>query len=166
MLRNFSASTLWIAILVVLVAVQAFSVFPQSSEIIGSWRNGSVGTIQYMDRTTGAIKPGSGSSIAYKFNPNGTYEFVGYLESTMYNCTTTAFNHITGRYTVVGSTINLNPSKDLWRSGNSCFASGNKQQNKVPAKLTVSYERKRDQSGKELLCITAKDRETCYRKEV
>ena len=165
MFRKVSSTTLWVAIFLVLVAVQAISTFAQSSDIIGSWKNGSVGMIQYQNRTTGATKPGRGSIFTYKFNPNGTYEFVGYMEVTMYNCTTTLFNSIAGRYTVSGSAINLNPSKDFWKNTNSCAASGNKQQNKVPTKSTISYERRQDEYGKDLLCITAKEGETCYRKE-
>ncbi|MEQ1761647.1 MAG: hypothetical protein ABL984_00745 [Pyrinomonadaceae bacterium] len=165
MLRKVSSTTLWVAIFLVIVAVQAVSMFAQSSDIHGSWKNGSFGMISYQNRTTGATKPGRGSIFTYKFNPNGTYEFVGYMEITMYNCTTTLFNSIAGRYKVNGSTISLNPSKDFWKNTNSCAASGNKQQNKVPTRLSISYERKQDEYGKELLCITAKEGETCYRKE-
>ena len=165
MLRKVSSTTIWVAVFLLLVAVQAYSAFGQTSDIVGSWKNGSVGMIQYQNRTTGATKPGRGSIFTYKFNPNGTYEFVGYMEVTMYNCTTTLFNSIAGRYTVDGTTINLNPSKDFWKNTNSCAASGNKQQNKVPTRLSVTYDRRQDEYGKELLCITAKEGETCYRKE-
>jgi hypothetical protein len=165
MLRKVSSTTIWVAIFLLLVAVQAYSAFGQTSDILGSWKNGSVGMIQYQNRTTGATKPGRGSIFTYKFNPNGTYEFVGYMEVTMYNCTTTLFNSIAGRYSVDGSTINLNPSKDFWKNTNSCAASGNKQQNKAPTRLSVTYDRRQDEYGKELLCITAKEGETCYRRE-
>ncbi|MEO5858077.1 MAG: hypothetical protein ABIR33_03920 [Pyrinomonadaceae bacterium] len=165
MLRKVSSTTIWVTIFLLLVAVQAYSAFGQSSDIVGLWKNGSVGMIQYQNRTTGTTKPGRGSIFTYKFNPNGTYEFVGYMEITMYNCTTTLFNSIVGRYTVNDSTINLNPSKDFWKNTNSCAASGNKQQNKVPTKLTIYYQRKQDDYGKELLCLTEKEGETCYRKE-
>ena len=165
MLRKVSSTTLWVAIFLVLVAVHAYSAFAQSSDIVGSWKNGSVGMISYQNRTTGATKPGRGSIFTYKFNPNGTYEFVGYMETTMYNCTTTLFNQIAGRYNVEGSTINLNPSKDFWKNTNSCAPSSNKQQNKVPTKLSINYERRQDEYGKELLCIAGKEGETCYRRE-
>jgi hypothetical protein len=165
MLRKVSSTTLWVAIFIVIVAVQAYSAFGQTSDILGSWKNGSVGMIQYQNRTTGATKPGRGSIFTYKFNPNGTYEYIGYMEFTMYNCTTTYFNSIAGRYTVSGSNINLSPSKDFWKHTNSCAASSNKEQNRVPKKLSLSYERKQDEYAKEQLCITAKEGETCYRKE-
>ncbi|MDI1242037.1 MAG: hypothetical protein PSX80_08975 [bacterium] len=83
MFRKVSSTPLWVAIFLALVAVQAYSAFGQSNDVIGSWKNGSVGMISYQNRTTGATKPGRGSIFTYKFNPNGTYEFVGYMESTM-----------------------------------------------------------------------------------
>ena len=165
MLRKVSSTALWLVIFMVIVAAQAFSIFAQSGELAGSWKNGSVGMIQYENRTTGATKPGRGSIFTYKFNPNGTYEFVGYMEVTMYNCTTTLFNSIAGRYSVNGSTINLNPSKDFWKNTNSCAASGNKQQNKVPTKKSFEFDIRDDEYGKRLLCLNEGSGETCYRKE-
>ncbi len=113
MLRKVSSTTIWLVIFGVIVAVQAYSAFGQSSELTGYWKTGSVGSISYQNRVTGSTKPGRGSLFTYKFLPNGNYEFIGYMEVTMYNCTTTLFNQINGRYSVEGSTINLNPSRDL-----------------------------------------------------
>jgi len=165
MLKNVSSSVLWAAIFVVLIATQAFTAFGQRKELLGSWKNGSVGMIQYQNRTTGATKPGRGSIFTYKFLPNGTYEFVGYMETTMYNCTTTLFNEINGKYRVEGSTISLNPSRDFWKSGNSCAASGNKQQTRVPTKKTVEFEIRDDEYGNQQLCLNDGTGETCYQKE-
>lgn len=166
MLKKLSKTTLWLIIFVMMVAVQAYSAFGQSSELHGSWKNGSVGMISYQNRVTGSTKPGRGSIFTYKFNPNGTYEFVGYMEVTMYNCTTTLFNNITGRYTVNGSTISLNPSRDYWKNTNSCAASGNKEQTKTPTRKTLQFERRTDEYGGQLLCMAeAGSQETCYRKE-
>lgn len=164
MFKKLSSTALWIAIVMIFVAAQAYSAFGQN-ELVGTWKNGSVGMIQYQNRTTGATKPGRGSIFNYKFNANGTYEFIGYMETTMYNCTTTLFNQINGRYTVNGSTINFVPSKDFWKSTNSCAASGNKQQNKVPTKKSAQFEIREDEYGKTLLCIDEGNGETCFRKE-
>jgi hypothetical protein len=147
----------------VLVLVQ--TAFGQRSAVTGYWKNGSVGTIQYKDRVTGSTKPGRGSLFTYKFNTNGTYEFIGYMETTMYNCTTTLFNQITGRYTVTDGRIDLSPAKDLWKSTNSCAASGNRQQTKTPTPKTVDFERRTDEYGGELLCISEGGAESCFRKE-
>jgi hypothetical protein len=164
MLRKISPTALWLAVFIAIVGIQAVSTFGQTSVITGEWNNGSVGMIQYQNRTTGATKPGRGSVFTYKFLANGNYEFVGYMESTMYNCTTTLFNHITGKYTVEGSTINLNPAKDSWKSTNSCAASGNKQQTKTPTRKSLSFELRTDDYGNKLLCLTEGEGETCFKK--
>lgn len=165
MLRKVSSTTIWVAIFIVLVVVQAYSAFGQASEVVGSWKNGSVGSIQYQNQVTGATKSGRGSIFTYKFLPNGSYEFIGYMEMNMYNCNNTLFNQITGKYSVEGSTILLNPAKDFWKSTNSCAASGNKQQNKVPTKKTLEFQTKDDEYGNQLLCLTDGEAETCYRRE-
>src|SRR5688500_455825 len=122
-MRKISSTTLWLLIFTALIAVQAYSAFGQTDSIVGNWKNGSVGTISYQNRVTGSTKPGRGSLFTYKFLANGTYEYIGYMEITMYNCTTTLFNQITGKYNVDGTTISLNPSRDFWKNTNSCAAS-------------------------------------------
>ena len=165
MLRKISNTTIWVAIFMILVAVQAYSTFGQSNELVGSWTNGSVGMFQYQDRVTGSSKPGRGSVFTYKFLPNGNYEFIGYMETTMYSCTNTLFNQITGKYRVEGSTIDLNPWRDLWKSANSCAASGNKQTTKTPTKKSLEFEIRDDEYGSRLLCVNSGEGETCYKKE-
>ena len=165
MLRKLSSTTLWLLIFGVLVAVQAYSTFGQTGAITGTWNNGSVGAISYQNRVTGATKPGRGSVFTYKFLPNGNYEFVGYMEVSMYNCTTTLFNQITGKYSVDGSTVSLNPSRDFWKNTNSCAASGNKQQTKTPTPKSLEFRTKLDDYGKQLLCLSEGGSETCYRRE-
>lgn len=165
MLKKVSTTTIWLTIFMMIVAVQAYSAFGQANELAGSWKNGSVGTISYQNRVTGSTKPGRGSVFTYKFNPNGTYEFVGYMEVTMYNCTTTLFNNITGRYSVDGSTVNLAPSRDYWKNTNSCAASGNKETTKTPTRKTLAFQRRQDEYGSQLLCLSEGGSETCYRKE-
>ena len=166
MLRKISSTAIWVAIFMIIVAVQAFSVLGQSEELAGTWKNGSVGTIQYANRTTGATKPGRGSTFTYKFLPSGNYEFVGYMETTMYNCTTTLFNQITGKYNVAGGMIFLSPTRDIWKLTNSCAASGNKQQTKVPAKKVLEFQTKEDEYGNRLLCLNeGGGEESCFRRE-
>ncbi|HLA94921.1 MAG TPA: hypothetical protein VK612_04310 [Pyrinomonadaceae bacterium] len=165
MLRKVSSTAIWLFIFMVLVAVQAYSAYGQSSEITGYWKTASVGSIQYQNRVTGASKPGRGSLFTYKFSPNGSYEYIGYMEITMYNCTMTLFNQIKGKYSVNGSTISLNPARDFWKNTNSCSASSNKQQTKTPTKKTLEFQTKTDDYSKQLLCLTEGESETCYRRE-
>ena len=145
-------------------ASQGLSVWAQDS-ITGYWKTGSVGSLQYQNQVTGATKSNRGSLFSYKFLANGSYEFTGYMESTMYNCTTTLFNEITGRYSVAGTTIDLNPSKDLWKSTNSCAASANKTRTKTPTKKSLEFRFKTDEYGKEFICLADGSGEQCYRKE-
>ncbi len=165
MRKKLSSITFWLLIVLVLVIVQAYSALAQSSEVTGYWTNGSVGSIQYQNRTTGATKPGRGSHFSYRFNPNGTYTFVGYMETTMYNCTTTLFNQVDGKYTVDGWTIYLNPSRDFWKSGNTCAASGNKEQTKTPTRKSAEFTVKEDDYGSTLLCLNEGSGETCFKRE-
>ncbi len=122
------------AFLIFVFLVLLTTAYGQSSDIVGEWKNGSVGMIQYQNRTTGSTKPGRGSIFTYRFLANGTYEFVGYMETTMYTCTTTLFNQITGKYRTDGSTLLLDPSRDFWKNTKSCAASSNKQQTKTQRK--------------------------------
>ena len=160
-MRKFFALSFW---LVVFVAINAFQGFGQASEIVGKWDNGNVGLIQYQNQVTGAVRNGRSSYFAYKFLANGNYEFIGLMEFNMYNCTTSYFNQVTGKYTVDGNSISLNPNRDFWKSTNSCAASGNKEVNKTPSPKTVEFRRKIDDYGNQLLCLTRSDGETCYKK--
>jgi hypothetical protein len=150
---------------VLAVSIQVSSVFAESSDLIGLWKNGSVGGIQYQNSATGATKPGRGSIFSYKFLANGNYEFVGYMETTMYNCTTSLFNEIKGKYAVEGTSVTLNPARDFWKSTNSCFASGNKEQLKTPQNAVYEIEFKKDDYGNKLLCLTNEKGESCFKRE-
>jgi len=133
-----------------------------AQDITGSWKDGSVGSIGYQNQTTGVTRSGRSHIFTYKFLPNGSYEFIGYMELNNYGCSSTLFNQITGKYSVDGSTIFLNPSRDFWRSSNSCAASANKETTKAPTKKTLEFERKQDQYGQEVLCIQDGEANTCY----
>src|SRR5262245_5382539 len=155
-----------ILFLSLILVTGVFSVSAQEAEdVLGYWKTGSVGLLQRENLVTGQIKSNRGSLFSYKFLPNGNYEFIGYVESTMYNCTTTLFNEINGKYRVEGSTIFLSPAKDLWKSTNSCAASGNRTQTKVPVKKSVEFRHQTDEYGKLFICLSDGDAETCYRKE-
>ena len=58
MLRKFSSTTIWLAIFAVMIAVQAYSTFGQ--DLAGTWKTGSVGSIQYQNQVTGATRSGRG----------------------------------------------------------------------------------------------------------
>jgi hypothetical protein len=104
-------------ILTALFSAVVFSTAATGSfgQVAGTWTNGTIGAVQYQNRVTGATKPGRGSIFTYKFHANGTYEFIGYMEVSMYSCTTTLFsegNQITRRYKVSEGTIALDPTRN------------------------------------------------------
>jgi hypothetical protein len=153
-----------IFLIIGIVAAQAFTAFAQD-DVIGYWKTGGLGMMQERNTVTGATKNNRGTSFSYKFAANGTYQFIGYMESTMFGCTTALFNQIDGKYSVDGSTINLNPSKDFWRNTYSCFPNNNKQQNKTPTRKTLEFGHKTDEYCKLFLCLNDAGTETCYRQE-
>ncbi len=164
-MRKISSIAIGLAIFGVLIAVQAYSAFGQSSDITGSWKDGSVGSIGYQNQVTGVTRSGRSHIFTYKFLPNGSYEFIGYMEMNMYNCNNTLFNQITGKYSVDGSTLYLNPAKDFWKSTNSCAASGNKETTKAPTRKSLEFERKKDEYGRQLLCLQDGEATTCFARE-
>ena len=154
-----------VSLLLFTFTVSASTAQAQSARVVGEWKNGSIGAIGYKDRVTGSTTPGRGSVFTYKFLANGNYEFVGYMQTTMYSCTTTLFNQITGKYRVEGSTIHLNSARDFWKSTNSCAPSANKQQTKVPTRRSVEFELRTDEYGAELLCLIEDSGESCFRRD-
>jgi len=133
--------------------------------VVGDWKTGGLGTIDEVNTVTGQTKNRRGNTFSYKFAADGTYSFTGYMESTMFGCTTSLFNEINGRYMVDGTTIFLNPARDLWRNMYSCFPNSNKSQTKTPTKKSLEFSFKTDQYGKEFICLSDAGVETCYRRE-
>lgn len=133
--------------------------------VVGYWKTGGLGMINEVNTVTGQTKNNRGTTFSYKFAADGTYTFVGYMESTMFGCTTGLFNEINGRYLVDGTTIFLNPSRDFWRNTYSCFPNSNRSQLKPPTKKSVEFGFKTDEYGKIFVCLNDAGVETCYRQE-
>jgi hypothetical protein len=133
--------------------------------VVGYWKTGGVGTINEVNTVTGQTQNRRGKTFSYKFAADGTYTFVGYMESTMFGCTTSLFNEINGRYLVDGTSIFLNPSRDLWRNMYSCFPNSNRSETKTPTKKSLEFSFKTDQYGKDFICLNDAGVETCYRRE-
>jgi hypothetical protein len=103
-----------------------------SAPMMGRWTSGRVSMIQYQDAWTGAYKPPSGSHFAYEFRPDGTYTFIGLMQSTIYNCTTSMFSQETGTYEFENGIVSLHPRKNPYRMTNNCAPSSNRE---APGKL-------------------------------
>src|SRR5262245_5651674 len=113
-----------------IIVSQAVTASAQMS-VVGYWKTGGLGTINEVNTTTGQTKNRRGQMFSYNFAPDGTYTFVGYMESTMFGCTTSLFNEVNGRYLVDAGTIFLKPSRDFWKNTYSCFPNQNRSQEKT-----------------------------------
>lgn len=147
-----------------IIVSQAVTATAQNS-VIGYWKTGGLGMINEVNTTTGQTKNNRGQMFSYKFAADGTYTFVGYMESTMFGCTTSLFNEINGRYMVDGTTIFLSPARDFWKNMYSCFPNSNRSQTKVPTKKSLEFGFKTDEYGKNFICLNDAGVETCYRRE-
>lgn len=135
-------------------------------ELVGKWGNGNVSMLQEKNLTTGQITSSNGSIVSYKFYPDGRFEHIGYLKSTMYGCTTDLFNDKRGKFEVSGDKITLVPSKNYWKNTYSCSPASNKERNYVLDRETYTFRFKTDDYGKAMICLTsAKGTESCYRRE-
>ena len=135
------------------------------SALLGAWRSSELGMISYQNTITGSSRPGRGTTMQYKFLPGGRFEYNGYLETTMYNCTTTLFNPVAGTYGVEGSRLTITPKTSKWQQTNNCASSMNKTQ---PGKLdpeTYTFRFSNEQGGRRLCLTSSKGNEVCYRAE-
>lgn len=135
------------------------------AELVGEWHNGNVSMLQYRNQTTGSTTPGNSSTFSYKFYADGRFQFVGLMQSTMYNCTTTLFNEKAGRVSVDGSTITFIPTKNFWRNSNSCAPNSTKEKNHVLDEETDEWSIKQDEQGRRLICLKDAKGESCFREE-
>ena len=136
-----------------------------ASALVGAWRSSEIGMIGYQNSVTGATRPGRGTTLQYRFLPGGRYEYNGYLETTMYNCTTTLFNPAAGSYRVEGDRLTLVPKTSKWQQRNNCASSMNKE---LPGTLdpeTYTFRFSNEAGGRRLCLTNAKGGEVCYRAE-
>lgn len=132
--------------------------------IVGTWTNGTT-SMNYEQYTNGTTAFRNGSTYKYVFHPNGSFEFVGLMASTMYGCTTTLFNDKRGKYQINGSRITFIPSKNYWKNTYSCAPSSNKERDYTLERETYEFRTKQDEYGKTLICLTGDKGEACYRRE-
>jgi hypothetical protein len=133
-------------------------------ELVGKWDNGGVSFLQYRDTVTGSTTPGRGNHFSYHFKPDGSFQAVGLLQSTVYNCTTTLFNEKAGRAEFSGQTVTFVLSKNFWRQTNNCAPNSNSERNHTLGRETYRWRTKRDEYGKQFICLANDKGETCYRR--
>lgn len=157
----------YVSFLFLFLFLAAGSSFAQkvSSEIVGEWHNGNVSMMQDKNLTTGQTTASNGSTFTYKFSANGTFEYIGYMKSTMYGCTTDLFNDKRGKFEIKGDQITFIPSKNYWKNTYSCSPNSNKERNYTLERETYTFSTKTDEYGKDLICLTNSNGESCFRRE-
>ena len=135
------------------------------AELVGEWHNGNVSMMQEKNTTTGQTTASNGSTFTYKFSANGSFEFIGYMKSTMYGCTTGLFNDKRGKVEIDGDQITLVPTKNFWRNTYSCAPNSSKERNYTLERETFTWRTTEDEYGKTLVCLANEKGESCYRRE-
>lgn len=150
---------------IIIAAAAAMGAAQETGRIVGTWTNGNVSMLGERNTVTGTVTSRNGSTFKYVFHQNGSFEFVGLMQSTMYGCTTSLFNDKQGRYKVEGSQVTLTPTKNFWRNNYSCSPKSNKEKNHVLEAERLDLRFKTDEYGAELICFVSEKGESCYRKE-
>src|SRR5688500_7417459 len=145
-------SIIFLAIFIFIGGHQAFGQ-TVPSELVGVWTNGKVSMMQDKNLTTGQTTASNGSTFKYVFTAAGQFEFIGYLQSTLYGCTTDLFNDKRGRVEVDGDRITFIPTKNYWKNTYSCAPKSNKERNYTLEKETYMWRTKEDEYGKTLICL-------------
>jgi hypothetical protein len=133
---------------------------PQS--ILGTWTKGMMSTMGDKNRISGAVTPSNGTTFKYVFHPNGSFEFAGYMQSTMYGCTTSLFQDKRGKYRISDNEITLTLSKNFWRNQYSCSPASNKERDYNLDSENYTFRTKTDEYGKTYVCLADAKGETCY----
>ena len=138
---------------------------PGAREIVGTWGSDGMSLLQERNTVTNSVTPSNGTRIKYVFTADGRFEHVGMLQSTVYGCTTTLFNDKRGTYEINGSNITLIPSKNFWRQQNNCAPNSTKERDYTLDHETLTWRTKTDEYGKQFICLTGKNGESCHRRE-
>ena len=154
--------------LLLLITVAAAAVSAQDvsrSGLVGIWRTGGLSTTDDVNTVTGSRTASNGNTLKYEFRADGRFAFVGYMQSTMYGCTTALFNDKQGRYTLNGSQLTLTLAKNFWRNTYSCSPNSNKERHYTLDTEVFAVSTKTDGYGKLFLCLANAKGESCYRRE-
>ena len=154
-----------IALIIFAVAAMTVMASAQTVEIAGTWRTGGMSTIGDRNTVTGSVTPSNGNAMKYEFRPDGRFAFIGYMQSTMYGCTTALFQDKQGRYSIDGSQLTLTLTKNLWRNTYSCAPASNKERNYTRGTEVYEVRNKTDEYGKQFICLANEKGESCYRRE-
>ncbi len=83
--------------------------------------------------------PPSGSIFTYTIAAEGTYEFSGLMQSSLYNCTIVVFGWQRGTLAAEGQRLTLTPREGKRHYKDSCRAGSEKDKTVVDAPTTYSF---------------------------
>jgi hypothetical protein len=112
---------------------------PAPANLVGKWSSSRLSTINYRDRYTGTFAPPSGSIFTYTIAADGTFEFSGYMQSSMYNCTIVVFRWQRGTLSADGGRLTLSPREGKLYYKDSCRASSEKEKAVVDEPATYGF---------------------------
>lgn len=96
-----------------------------ANALVGNWYQGSSSGVDYYNPSTGSWSPPSGSGFRYTFNADGTYEYSGLIQSSLYNCTMTIFGYETGTYSLQNDILVLTQKVSKMKSQDTCTSDFN-----------------------------------------
>jgi hypothetical protein len=156
-----------LALLLLVLTAAAINISAQLSRtgLVGIWKTGGLSTTDDINTVTGSRTASNGNTLKYEFKADGRFAFVGYMQSTMYGCTTALFNDKQGRYSLNGSQLSLTLVKNFWRNTYSCSPASNKERNYTLDTEVYDVSTKTDEYGKLFICLANEKGESCYRRE-
>jgi hypothetical protein len=154
-----------IALIVFAIAALTAVSNAQSVDLTGTWLTGGLSTTDDVNTVTGARTSSNGNTMKYDFKADGRFAFVGYLQSTMYGCTTALFQDKQGKYSLEGDQLTLTLTKNFWSNTYSCAPRSNKERDYTLGTEVYRVSNKSDEYGKQYICLANEKGESCYRRE-
>lgn len=127
---------------------------PMPAELVGAWYSGNVGSIGYVDPSTGAYSDGSTQGVAYTFHPDGTWQYGWMISSSLYGC---SMRSIVFRQGTVAAADEAKHWADLdatlaqMHSDDACIAANDYDRDLPPDDETIIWDRTTDEYGDALL---------------
>jgi hypothetical protein len=117
----------------------AYSGRPAPASLVGKWSSSRLSMINYRDRTSGSFAPPSGSIFSYTIAADGTFEFSGYMQSSLYHCTIVIFRWQRGTLEADGQRLTLTPREGKLYYKDSCRSGSEKEKAAVDAPARYGF---------------------------
>lgn len=95
-------------------------------QLVGEWVHGLISPTSYHDAYNGRwVGSAYGTSVIFKFRPDGKYEQSILIQTSAYNCRTQVFIYNEGRATFDGPTIRVYPTAGTVKARDTCVPANN-----------------------------------------